>query len=153
MAYCCNYGCSNIPFGTKKRCGACRRRKIQSCSQCGLDVMEPAATKCGKCYAKRRKIILTEANTAYRKRNKIDKPCKNCGVLISDKFQKNYCSIQCADEVRDRYLKARREHSNCIMCDKDITNTNKRMVCSDECYMYYRKIYNAYSRGYLITLN
>ena len=45
---CANYNCDNIPFGTKIRCGKCRRQDINECVGCD-DITSRGAFYCINC--------------------------------------------------------------------------------------------------------
>jgi len=87
--------------------------------------------------------MLVKAQSAYRSRirGNRDIKCNNCGVRITDNAQK-YCSENCRDEVFQRMLKGRRQNHECLMCFTNLDGTGKRTMCSEECYGYYRRLYN-----------
>ena len=45
---CANYNCDNIPFGTKIRCGKCRKQNINECVGCDV-ITNRGAFYCKNC--------------------------------------------------------------------------------------------------------
>ena len=45
---CANYNCDNIPFGTKIRCGKCRKRDLNECVGCD-EITNRGAFYCVNC--------------------------------------------------------------------------------------------------------
>ena len=55
---CANYNCDNIPFGTKIRCGKCRKQDINECVGCD-EITNRGAFYCVNCRDEH-KIIQTK---------------------------------------------------------------------------------------------
>ncbi len=110
---------------------------------CPSELKDNRQTRCETHAKAIRGVMLLKAQTAWRARvrSRTKISCKNCGVTIMDNHHK-YCGDVCQKEVFQRMLKTRRKNHECLMCFKNLDGTGKRTMCSDECYTYYRRLYN-----------
>jgi hypothetical protein len=87
---CANYKCGNTPFGSKIRCGYCRKHDINTCCDCD----EPTtrrAVYCKDCKMNHRATMLN----VFHQSRKTDFPkCRMCFQQLSNRKMR-YCKGEC----------------------------------------------------------
>lgn len=110
------------------------------CKNCGKEFVRTSPTQ-RYCSDECRHFGYKLSNIPKAKRGlvQVNKCCTICGKVITEKFRKGYCSLECANEGRRRMERYRHlakfDHiRKCKVCGKEFRATIKfKHFCSEEC--------------------
>ncbi len=103
--YCVNFHCDNITFGSRVRCGNCRRQDLNLCCDCD-QLTSRRAIYCKDCKMNHRKTI----NNLFHENRRGDLPeCQMCFETLPHRKMKR-CKGFCSKFYHSLYVKNRRNN-------------------------------------------